>query len=555
MAEAKYVSWVADFEATTKVDESGRVRVWGWGAASCDMPESDVIYGHTLSEFIDMCETANRDIWFHNLKYDGNFIISWLLENGYTALRDKGRETPPGTFRTLVSEMMQFYEISVTWKSGTKTRFKDSLKKLPFSIREIAGLFELSDSKGDIDYHLDRPMGYLMSSDEREYIRRDVEILRSAMVSTLNSGGKKLTLGSDSMGDFMSMIGKDYRRLFPVLSIPLDNEIRKAYRGGFTYANPRYSGQVIRRKGSVYDVNSMYPYVMRNLPLPTGYPALTTEPVSGKLNIFSVTFTAKLKKNHIPCIQVKGSSRFSPTEYVTKITEPTTLVVTDVDFELYKEQYDIEIHSINGNMAFDPMTGIFAPYIDKWMSVKERSTGPTRLLAKLRLNSLYGKFATNPVLQGKYPELVESGEVKYSLSAPEYRDPVYTPVGVYITSHARAMMVRTAQANYENFAYCDTDSMHMFTTNVNGIEIDSTRLGAWKHETDFEAALYMRAKAYAELLPDGSYDVHIAGLPRHIASQQTFETLQRGAVFSGKLRPKNVPGGVLLVDVPYVLDY
>ena len=53
------------------------------------------------------------------------------------------------------------------------------------------------------------------------------------------------------------------------------------------------------------------------------------------------------------------------------------------------------------------------------------------------LNSLYGKFATNPDITPKLPYLKEDGSVGYRLGEKETRDPVYTPMGCFITAWAR----------------------------------------------------------------------------------------------------------------------
>ena len=45
-----------------------------------------------------------------------------------------------------------------------------------------------------------------------------------------------------------------------------------------------------------------------------------------------------------------------------------------------------------------------------------------------------------------------------------------------------------------------------------GADVHPTRLGAWAHESDFDSAVFNRAKQYCES-KDGINDTHIAGLP------------------------------------------
>jgi hypothetical protein len=292
------------------------------------------------------------------------------------------------------------------------------------------------------------------------------------------------------------------------------------------------------------------PVFFRGAPKPT-----TKHP----LYIVSITFTAKLKPDHIPCIQVKGSSFFLATEYVREIVDPVTMMCTNVDLELWQDHYDLDIHSYNGGWMFEGISGLFVEYIDKWMEVKANNDGGLRTIAKLQLNSLYGKFATNPNVTPKIPVMVED-VVKLVLGAEETRDPVYTAMGVFITAYARDVTVRAAQENYDVFAYADTDSLHLLTdSDPITLEVDSQKLGAWKFEYAFESARFIRAKAYMELLPPvvpfaRKFVTHIAGLPDSIAKQLTFEDISNGRVFQGKLLPKRVPGGIVLEETGFTLN-
>src|SRR5690606_8248624 len=134
-----------------------------------------------------------------------------------------------------------------------------------------------------------------------------------------------------------------------------------------------------------------------------------------------------IKPNKIPIIQIKKSFMFAESEYLEKIEEPQTLSITNVDFKLWQEHYDIDVLSWNYYYEFDSARGMFTRYIDKWMEVKANSTGGRREIAKLHLNSLYGKFATSCDVTGKYPTL-KDGAVKWVTGDRETRDPVYTAV-------------------------------------------------------------------------------------------------------------------------------
>lgn len=575
----KSITMVADFETITKPEDC---RVWGWGLVALGddwklLELDDVQIGRTIDDFIVEISEANSVCYFHNLRFDGRFILDWLLKSGYQHARGN-RNIQAGQFTTLINDMGAFYSISVRWENGKYTEFRDSAKKLPMTVKRIAESFQFEQSKGEIDYHADRPVGYWPTTAERDYIARDVIIVAKAIGQQIKNGMTKLTVGSDALSEFKTLLGnKKFDRLFPTLSLSMDAEIRRAYRGGFTYASPNYKGRLCD-SGMVFDVNSLYPSVMYNQPIPVGEP----EWVEGKvlptathpLTIFSVTFMAKLKANHIPCIQIKGNMLFAGAEYQEVISEPTTISVTNVDWDLINAHYEVKVLAYEGGWRFRAASGVFDQYIDKYMRIKANSIGGIREIAKLFLNSLYGKFAVRPDVTGKVPYLDTADTVRLKLGPYETRDPVYTAAGVFITSYARDVTIRAAQASYDVFAYADTDSLHLITdVTPQSLEVHKSNLGAWKHEYNFNNAYYLRSKAYFERTEEGHYHNAVAGIPVTISSAFTFEDLKHGTdiaisngsvvrsygndhknvLVHGKLTPRAVSGGVVLMDTPYEL--
>lgn len=431
-------------------------------------------------------------------------------------------------------------------------------------VARAAEAFKLDRLKGELDYHKPRPIGYKPTKEELEYLYNDVYIVAEILRQITDEGMTRLTVASDSMAEYKSLITtKRFNTLFPVLSLGMDREIRRAYRGGFAYADKRHQ---MKRTGSgiVLDVNSLYPYIMYTKALPYGMPEyFNGEPAPTEthpLTTFTVTFTARLKKRHIPCIQVKGSLNFGATEYLSVIDEPTTLTVTNVDWELWNEHYDITPIEWAGGWRFRSAHDLFKEYIEKWSKIKAESTGGKREIAKLHLNSLYGRFAANPNVTGKCPYL-KDGIVRYSPGEEQTRNPVYTAMAAFITAYARELTIHAAQVNYDTFAYADTDSLHLLTDEVpEGIDVDPHRMGAWKREYGFSEALYVRAKFYLERvseahqwLAEGDVMVKVAGLPDTVTDHMSFPDVYDGNVLTGKLQPRNVPGGVVLVDTDFTI--
>lgn len=538
----------ADFETTTNPLDC---RVWSWGSMAVD-DYSDYVIGIGVGSYVAYMLSVPSVTYFHNLAFDGSFILDYILKDGYTwVAKNPGK----GQFSTVISNMNKFYSITIVSKEGVKVELRDSLKKIPLPVRDVPKAFNLDSSKGDIDYEMERPVGYLPSQEEWDYLYRDIFIMAQAMRIVLASGMKRLTVGADSLAEFKSLHGRGFERTFPVLSKTVDDDIRLAYRGGIAMPNKKWARKRVGR-GIVIDKNSMYPWVMRTKLLPYGKPWWSeVQDDDADLFILSLTFTAKLKPNHIPCIQIKRSIQFNSQEFLEEVNEPTTVSITSVDLELWQEQYDLKIWAINGYWNFKGIEGLFNDYIDKWMAVKANSTGGARMIAKLHLNSLYGKFAKNTDVTGKRPVLDDTGTVQYVMCDHEESNPVYTAMGAFITAYARQDLIRSAQANYDRFLYCDTDSLHLLGDEEPDLWLHPTELGAWKVEHDgqpFDEAVFLRAKQYCERFGDHD-DVHIAGLPHEIAVKVHLEDMLQPQTWDGKLVPKRVPGGTVLANTTFTL--
>lgn len=575
------MKYTADFETTT--DERD-CRVWAYGVQ--DIDSDTFIYGNSLEEFMGWCfMNAGSTIYFHNLKFDGEFILSYLLKNGYTYTDGKLTDK---TFSTLISGN-QFYSIEICHKKkkgkASIIKIYDSLKIIPFTVDVIAKSFGLPISKLKIDYEEYRSPFHIISKDELEYLKNDVKIVASALKVLFEQGLTKITQGSNALFDFKQTIGiKNFERWFPV---PENDEfIRKSYKGGFTYLNPKYAGEYVNG-GMVFDVNSLYPWAMYYMPLPYGegkyYVGEYQKDDLYNLYVQKIVCNFELKKDKLPTIQLKNRPGFIDTEYLTDSKgEDVVLYLTNVDLELFLEHYDVYNIIYCDGWKYKSTVGIFKEYIDKWNKVKIESTlngnKGMRTLAKLMLNALYGKFASQPQGRSKIPYL-DDGIVKYKTGNVEARTPVYIPVGTFITSWARQKTIRSAQQLYPYFIYADTDSLHLslsifnevidipektfngFTTDdfvrlgyeeLSVLDINAVDMGKWKAESLFKRGKYLRAKTYIEDI-ENRLKITCAGLPERSYKNVTWENFNYGKTYGNKLKPVHVDGGIVLRETEFTL--
>lgn len=540
------IRYSADFETTTDVNDC---RVWAWGVI--EIGTEKFIYDTDINSFMAYTFKNNGIYYFHNLGFDGKFILDWLFRNGFTFSRDKQENT----FDVIISRANQFYMIEVYLKGKKKVRFLDSYKIIPFSVEAIGKDFKLGIEKLEIDYHQKREIGYQLTEQEIEYLQHDVLIVAKALKLQFDEGLKKMTAGSNALSCYKKSC-KRWADYFPIISESMDSYIRLFYRGGFT-AVKECEKNKSQGEGLVFDVNSLYPSVMYYELLPYGYPILFDkeyqEDEEYPLYIQHFVAEFKIKKDKIPMIQIKRNPSYIPTDYVTESNEPTELYLTNKELEMFFEHYDVYYYIPLDGMKFKATNLLFREYIDHWMTIKINNSGAVKQLAKLMLNSLYGKFATNPDITGKVPYFDEEKDiVRYKMDEPEFRDPVYTAVGVFITAYGRMKTIGTSQALYDRWLYSDTDSIHIKGLEVpENIDIDQKRLGAWKKESEFTRAKFIRPKTYVEEI-DGVLNVKCAGMSDEQKAKCTYDNFKLGLnIESGKLRPKTVRGGVVLEDTSF----
>ena len=596
--------FTADFETTTDINDC---RVWAY--ALCEIGNTDnFIYGNNMSDFIEFCKDKkeNYKLLFHNLKFDGEYIFSYLFKNGYELIKNK-KEKRDNTFTCLISDTGQFYSIEiyfhVTKTKVNKVTIWDSMKVLNFSVDKIAEDFGLPIRKLKIDYKAKRDIGHILTKEEIDYIRNDVTIMAMAMEYMYKEGLDKMTIGSDAL-NYYKKHTKYFRNYFPILPYEIDSDIRESYRGGFTYLNEKYKEKEVG-EGLVLDVNSLYPSVLVNEVLPFGDPVFFEGQYQKddlyNLYVQKLTCIFELKPNKIPTIELKNNLSFMPNEYLKSSKgEPVTLTLTNIDLELFFTQYNITNVIYHSGWKFKSVKGLFTDYVNYWterkIQAKKDDNKVIYTISKLLLNSLYGKMGLSCVTRSKWPYIDMDGVVKYEVSEKEMRKPIYIPVATFVTSYARHKTVLTSQAikdytieKYKKdfYLYSDTDSIHSLYLPKEELEqfvdIDDFRLGAWKLETKkFNRGKFIRQKCYLEeieisekeylklkakkknvYIMDGKYymlNTTIAGMPKHLGRYLTFDNFNVGLTLSAndlsidhKLTFKHVKGGVLLVDTDFTI--
>lgn len=544
--------YVADFETTNHefYEQYGYTKVWLY--AICDKDANIITYGDCIESFITFIRSLyGKSIYFHNLKFDGAFIIDYLLSIGYEYSEDL-KNINRG-FSTLIGEMGEFYSITIKFSKGKQVHLYDSLKLLPFKVEKIAKDFGLPILKGKIDYGK-----YVINEETLSYIYNDVRIVAMALKQIKEEGMTKMTTASCAYRQYTSMKSDTFLvNAFPILDDTLLENFRKAYRGGRSQVNPLYQNNIIHNVRR-YDINSMYPYIMHDMELPYGQPIKITEPNTCRFELYHIQTAFMLKSGHLPSLLKKGSLYNADDTYYIDTDGIEDIWISNIDLELLFRNYDVLFIQYLELYGFMTSKLMFYDYVDKWYSRKQVDKGAKKTVDKLMLNSLYGKFGSNHKGSHKIPVIDEvTGIVKYVKSQEEEMKHYYLPVAIAVTSYAHLLIDNAIhQTGIDNFVYCDTDSVHTLGTLPDNM-VDNVLLGKFKLEGIEETAKYVRQKCYV-FKDNGKLAITCAGMPDNmkeasltIYGEDIFNEFGQGFKMFGKLLPKRVKGGIVLYETTF----
>lgn len=683
MQSDKWRTFSADFETTVDEDTSIQTSTEVWSAASVELWTEDVMVFHSIGELFQYYLSLKENIvvYFHNLKFDGNFWMYYLLHDaGYKQSYDcDENDVAHGKFRNngkmqnksfkySISDMGQWYTMTIK-TDGHYIELRDSLKLLPFSLKAIGKSFQTKHQKLEMEYRGKRYAGCHITPEELKYIANDVLVIKEALEIMFSEGHRKLTIGSCCLSEYKDIMADDYKQFFPDLyEVPLDAEvygsstvgdwIHKSYKGGWCYL---VKGKECKEyhNGVTADVNSLYPSVMHSesgSDYPVGKPVFvhleddgsycqakydpfwfqpSPKPQRmfdyGDFYFFRIKTRFYLKDGYLPFVQIKGSWLYKGTEALEtsdvlgkdgKYHEFYTdldgnlhdtrveLTLTQTDFILLREHYDLVDYELLDYCRFASTVGIFDQYIDKYAAIKKTSKGAKRTLAKLFLNNLYGKMASSKNSSFKLAYMKDDESIGFYEVDENDKKPGYIPVGSAITSYARNFTIRAAQQNYygkdkPGFIYADTDSIHcdLPPEKLKGIKVHPTNFCCWKLESSWDLGWFVRQKTYIEhvvaedleKIENPYYNIKCAGMPakcknlfaesfnpkvaediengvnprdetqalaeskltpeeiQFLSKTRGIKDFKRGLTVPGKLLPRRIKGGVLLVDTDFTM--
>lgn len=465
----------------------------------------------------------------HNAKYDilATGGIKYLLALGYTLV----------SFSEDLPLILRFAKKTPEGKTLKTVLILSSTNYYMASLAALGKTFDLPKMEAAYNAGLD---------DAIVYCRRDVEILKKAMEGFIQF------VQDDDLGNFsLTLAGQSFaafRHRFMTTGIFIHDrpEVltleREAYSGGRTEA--WFLGD-IPHEVFYLDVNSMYPYVMRENLFPTRLLTYrrrgTVDQLSGFIRQGYLLVAKVFVDTDRPIFFKKGDRLLFPVgRFWTTLTTPE--IERGIALGIIQRVAEYAIYD---------GANIFSQFVDHFYSMrraaKERGDEVRSYLYKLMLNSLYGKFGQAAIpferLGDANPEETRTervitlapdgsrrvdfikifgGSVFRKLEFAPGENEAYnsfTGIAAHVTAYARLLLWDyITAAGPENVYYMDTDS------------------------------IFANRAGYDRLLAAGAVDPAILGkLKLEQSGAVTIKGL-KDYVFAGKIKLKGVSKNAVAVD-------
>jgi hypothetical protein len=313
--------------------------------------------------------------------------------------------------------------------------------------------------------------------------------------------------------------------LIPISEGEVFDFIRKSFTGGATDMYKPY-GKNIR----CYDVNSLYPYIMKESKFPIGiirkfigditilndkdYYWFADSDISTKKDLYQPYLQLHIKtKNGMRTISPNGSFN---------------MVLNSSEYYNSLKDYNIKI---NHGYFFDA-DNIFYDFVDDLynLRLKYPKSDPMNMTCKLIMNSLYGRFAMKPIYTDQLfvnkEEFLKLAE-KFSIidwidlkdnnffisfiNSKNFDKDLKISIGIAsaVTAYSRLYMSKFKNNPDYNLYYTDTDSIFVDKDlNKNFLNND---IGKFKLEYIFKEAIFLGPKIYAGITEDNKYISKIKG--------------------------------------------
>lgn len=510
--------------------------------------EGAVYFGRTTDDAVKWINTLKKGsfVYVHNLSYEFQFIkktLNWQ--------------------RVFATDERKVIEC-VTDRGVT---FRCSYALTNKSLATLAK--EMGASKSDgWDYDKTRTPTTPLSKDEIEYSVSDSIILYdwlSRHIERDNISHTPLTATAyvrravrDEYADNNAIV-----RILNAVA-PREDEyalLNEAFAGGFTHANPRHVGHVMRDVDS-FDLSSAYPAAMvsERYPMSKGR-RVTSIPRAGTLWVGRVRMYGVTLRENVPDAYISFSHCSQISGYLLsngRVVNADCLVttITNVDLRIIRRAYQVDHFEFIGGYAYKarPLPRELICYVYDLFEKKSTLKGvvgqeDAYKRSKERINSLYGMCATNPCRDRFSWDAEEAVLTAHEGSLPTFFDKhkitsyAWAP---FITAYVRQSIWDLILECGDDYLYSDTDSVKMTRGSkyVNSIAAYNQRavekcsaiaqtvgiegepwkrgdkiMGVFEHDATYVRFKTWGAKRYLVEKPNGGFDLTVAGVNKRNGTQ------------------------------------
>ena len=330
-----------------------------------------------------------------------------------------------------------------------------------------------------------------------------------------------------------------------------------------------------------YDVNSLYPFVMRNCVLPIGTPTyFYGDILKIDLNAFGFFYCKITAPDDIkhPILQTHVKTE-NGIRTISPIGTWEDMLFSEEMKNAMKYGYQIEVL---WGYTFEKEC-IFKNYVDYLYNFRLSypKSNPMNFIAKILLNSLYGRFGMNdnfanitiidkdfyPDFENKYldniVDKIDLGDwlLIFYQSPSEQDNEIHNTniaIAAAITAYARVHMSKFKNNPNINLYYTDTDSIYT-DSELDSSFIDSKTLGKLKLEHVCKRAIFLTPKVYCLDTEDMGVVYKVKGLKHEIElTMNDFEQLLYKESILKKIQTKFIrnlsEGNIKLLEQIYTLQ-
>lgn len=434
--------------------------------------------------------------------FGGKFDFMFLLDHIFFKSDYEIREIIPRGSSLLCFELVKeaVYKDDVEIEPEKVIIFRDSAALLPFGLKSLCENFHVDHLKLDIDYtRIKKVTAKLV-----RYLMHDCKGLYEVIEKyygwdLIKKAGPSFTIAGQAMKVLRTMIDE------PIMSLKprVDQFVRGAYYGGRTEMfKPLFDGGKQGGRIKCFDVNSLYPTMMRNHEYAIAFDCFTDKYCPNRLGVYDAE------------VEVPDTMWVPPLGVVHKVKGQEKFIFPTGRFQgrwttqeiEYARGLGVKIIRTGRGALFHSGGHFFERYVDTLYEIRQRTDPDSvdNVLAKLLLNSCYGRFGLilereNVVLDrgqvGVRPFMQLTDRKKRIISLVKepkiLRTFTNVMVACAVTSNSRIHMHKIYTQCGRNLYYTDTDSI--FTSrNLKS----SKNLGGLKQEYSAGTACFLLPKTY-----------------------------------------------------------